>query len=360
MITAPAVSVVITCFNLGQYLDDAVESVLAQTFQDFEILIVDDGSTDETAAKLASCAWPKTRVVRTENRGLSAARNTGIRNTTGGLLCMLDADDCLEPTYLEKSVAALREDSSLTFVSHWLRAFGDETWEWTPRECDLRAFFPANPINGAALFRREAWATAGGFDEAMREGLEDWDFWLTIVERGGRGRILPEFLFRYRRRKGSMSQTMHRASYGRLYRALIDKHSDSFRQYLPAVFRDVETETGELEAHIVQIENERYEWLEPALLGLRDDVAVLEAKVAQHHERLRIQAERDGLRAERDAIRAERDAAVHRLDEITAALNQVRAGIAELRQSASWRVTHPLRVVYEWIFRPKPKGGRRE
>src|SRR5262249_6222731 len=127
----PRVAVVLTCYNLGRYLDEAVDSVLAQTFRDFELVIVDDGSDEpQTVRLLESYARPQTRVVHSPNRGLSAARNLGIRETTGEYICALDADDVLEPTYLEKSVRVLDADPTLAFVSHWLRAFGDETWEW--------------------------------------------------------------------------------------------------------------------------------------------------------------------------------------------------------------------------------------
>src|SRR5215471_18656606 len=113
---SPRVSVVVTCFNLGRYLDEAVGSVLAQTFQDFEILIVDDGSTDEDTRRLLSgYRRPKTRVVRIENRGLPGARNEGIRRTSGPYVCCLDADDRLEHTYLEKAVAVLDKDPSIAF-----------------------------------------------------------------------------------------------------------------------------------------------------------------------------------------------------------------------------------------------------
>src|SRR5579864_7443363 len=136
--TVPKVSVIVTCFNLGAYVDEAVESVLAQTFQDVEILIVDDGSTEESTARLlADYHRPRTRLMRMEHRGLSAARNAGTAHTVGEYICMLDADDRLEPTMIEKSVAALNADASIAFVSHWLRTFGDEVWELRPTQCDL-------------------------------------------------------------------------------------------------------------------------------------------------------------------------------------------------------------------------------
>src|SRR5579862_7046804 len=103
--TQPRVSVIVPCYNLGEYLDEAVESVLAQTYQDFEILIVDDGSTnDKTRTILSNYARPRTTVYRTPNRGLAAARNFLVARARGEYLCALDADDKLHPTFLEKTV----------------------------------------------------------------------------------------------------------------------------------------------------------------------------------------------------------------------------------------------------------------
>src|SRR5438445_7330148 len=136
----PRISVIIPCYNLGHYLGEAVDSVLAQTRQDFEIIVVDDGSTDdETQAIVAAFDRPKTQVIRIARRGLAAARNAGIAAASGDILCALDADDRLEPTFFEKALAVLDADPSVTFASAWLRTFGDESWEWTPSRCDLPA-----------------------------------------------------------------------------------------------------------------------------------------------------------------------------------------------------------------------------
>jgi glycosyltransferase involved in cell wall biosynthesis len=145
---SPRVSVIIPCFNLGAFLADAVDSVLAQTFQDLEILIVDDGSTDpETQRLLDGYTRPRTRVFRTPNSGLAAARNFLIGQARGEYLCALDADDKLHPRYLEATVAALDADASLTFVSTHLRMFGDEdrVWPDTAR-CDLPALLADDTV----------------------------------------------------------------------------------------------------------------------------------------------------------------------------------------------------------------------
>src|SRR6185436_1875524 len=116
--------------------------------------------------------------LRSDNHGLPAAKNLGIAQTTGPYVCTLDADDKLDPTFLDKSVRALDADPSVAFVSHWLRTFGDETQEWTPTRCDFPALLDVNTVNGAALVRRQALEAVGGFDESMRDGCEDWDFWI--------------------------------------------------------------------------------------------------------------------------------------------------------------------------------------
>src|SRR5262245_47528368 len=113
----PLVSVVIPCFNLGAYLDETVQSVLTQTVSDFEILIVDDGSTDAvTRDLLAGGRWPRAQVFRTENRGLARARNFLLGHARGEFICALDADDKLHPRYLESALSAFEQDPGLTFV----------------------------------------------------------------------------------------------------------------------------------------------------------------------------------------------------------------------------------------------------
>src|SRR5437867_2880272 len=150
--TAPKVSVIVPCYNLGRYLDEAVDSVLAQSFQDFEIVVVDDGSTDpETQALLAGYCRPKTRVVRLAHGGLAAARNAGIAESAGEYLCALDADDRLRPTFLKKTVDVLDRDPSITFVSTWLRNFEDEKWDWTPERWDFPALLCEDTVLTAAL-----------------------------------------------------------------------------------------------------------------------------------------------------------------------------------------------------------------
>ncbi len=129
-----------------------------------------------------------------------------------------------------ETFAALDADPGVAFVSHWLQTFGDEHWTWTPRRCDLPSLLARNAVNGAAIVRRAAFAAVGGFDERMRHGCEDWDFWLRLVEAGFRGTIVPEVLYYYRRTAESMSRVMTSTdAYRQPLQVLVDKHEAAFR-----------------------------------------------------------------------------------------------------------------------------------
>lgn len=328
MTRAPIVSVVLTCHNLGQYLGEALASVEAQTFKDFEIVVVDDGSTEPlTLRVLDALDVARIRLIRSERRGLSGARNLGLASTRGRYLCFLDADDLLEPSCLEKSVAELERDPAISFVSHWLTAFGDEHWEWRPERCDLPALLDVNTVNGAALVRRQAVVEVGGFDESMQRGCEDWELWIRMVERGHQGVILKEMLFRYRRRPDSMSRSMRGEVRLGLYRELIERHTEAFRQHLVtlAARRAADVDRLALESDALEYEHEQR--LRPRRDRLRDELRAL----------LR--------RAERDQTR--RTGAAY----LEAARALAVADAAALRASLSWRVTAPLRAGLSLLLR---------
>ncbi|MDD5555834.1 MAG: glycosyltransferase [bacterium] len=232
----PKVSVIIPCFNLGRYLGEAVDSVLAQTMRDFEIVVVDDGSTDgDTGRLLSACPWPKTRVIRSPNRGLSAARNLGIGNSGGGYICCLDADDILEPDCLGRCAALLDSRPEVGVATFWYRIFGEKEAEERDRGTELADFLVTNRACGSSPFRREAWEKAGGYDETL-PGYEDWDFWIGVLEAGYRVALIPEFLFRYRVRKDSMVRGADRPEVSsRLRRRIIEKHLESYRRRFPEV-----------------------------------------------------------------------------------------------------------------------------
>jgi len=228
----PLISVIIPCYNHGHYLPEAVESILAQTFQNIEIIVVNDGSTDQnTISVLKNFSRPKTRVVNHEkNLGLPAARNTGIRLARGKYICCLDADDKLHPTYLEKALLLMESNTAINFVYSWTQVFGSEKRVWYTPQFDPAELIYHNQLNSPAVFRRLDWEKVGGFREEMRLGYEDWEFWIRLARQGYRGYRIPEKLIFVRR-------------IGRSFvHAAMDRHDQlmaDIRRYNPDVYEDL-------------------------------------------------------------------------------------------------------------------------
>lgn len=221
----PKVSVVIPCYNHGAYLDEAVDSVLRQTFTDFEIVVVNDGSTDpQTVALLQSYDRPKTRVIHKKNGGLSAARNTGIESALGEYILPLDSDDKIAETYLEKAAAILDARSDVGVVYCDEEMFGERQGLWSipPYDPDLLLF--DNLIFPAAMYRKSDWAKTGGYCSKFIYGWEDWDFWISMSELGKDVVKLPEPLYFYRIRSGSMNLSMQTSHKMAMMALLVLRH----------------------------------------------------------------------------------------------------------------------------------------
>lgn len=223
------VSVIMPCYNQGIYLEEAVASVLNQTFRNFEVIVVNDGSTDPyTVELLANYRRPHTRVLHTPNQGLAAARNAGIAAAAGEYILPLDADDKIGHRYLERAVAVLERDPDIGIVYCRGRLFGAEERPIVAPEFSVRKMLFSNLIFAAGFFRRADWQKVGGYNPNMRHGCEDWDFWLSLIGQGRKAYRIPEELFFYRIKEASMNASMDT---GRR----IDMHLQLMRNH-PALF----------------------------------------------------------------------------------------------------------------------------
>ena len=343
MTDTPQTSFIVTCHNLGAYVLETLDSLDAQTVQDFEIVVVNDGSTDgATCRVLADLSRARTRVVHIERRGLPGARNAGARHARGQFLCMVDADDLLEPVYLERSLAALATAPDIGFASHWLRAFGDEQWDWTPTDWTFPALLHANTINGAALMRRELFDALGGFDQTMTEGCEDWEFWIRAVASGYRGTIIPEFLFRYRRRADSMSRLMHATpGMAALVRQLVDRHATLYASHLADLLARRDGERSSLNTALWALEEAWAGQLAGRVQWTRDNASAQAAEPTRGkaHDRALIEGLSVALEETREEVRS-----------LHADFSREREAHGAIRASWSWRLTAPLRAL-AWFRR---------
>lgn len=208
----PTVSVVIPCFNHGEYLPEAVASVEATGRDDVELIVVDDGSTDEcTLREMDQLAGRGVHVIRQKNLGLAAARNAGIRAARGEFILPLDSDNRIRESYVVEGARLLRESSDVGVVYGDADYFGGRVGTWSVPRFDLVQLAKGNYIDACALYRKSVWESIRGYDEKMpRMGWEDWDFWLRAAVRGWGFAHLDAIAFDYRVRPGSMIEGTNR------------------------------------------------------------------------------------------------------------------------------------------------------
>ncbi len=197
------VSIVMPCFNYARFLPEAVASVLAQTYANWELIVVNDGSTDDTAAVAEALitAHPERRIrlINQENRGLAATYNAGVRAAQGAYILPLDADDAIQPTLLAEAVALLDAHPHLSIIYPDQEHFGENgTLKIVHAlDYDFAQELSSNLMTVCSLYRRTAWEAAGGYRETCK-GYIDYDFWIACGEKGHVGWRLPRPLFRYR------------------------------------------------------------------------------------------------------------------------------------------------------------------
>jgi glycosyltransferase involved in cell wall biosynthesis len=237
---ASLVSVIIPCYRQAHFLDDAVRSVLAQSYRHFEIIVVDDGSPDDTAEVAARYDDGLLRLIRQRNLGLATARNNGLRASAGEYVVFLDADDRLLPRALETGVNSLCAAPECAFV-YGLCEFIDREGSHIPtppyipvKENYQRAFLRENPIwsPGAAMFRRSIFSRVVGFDASLSKGCEDLDLYLRIAKEWP-VHCHGETTLQYRRHRGSMSANKFR---------MLRASNKLFRKHLREVAGDSELE----------------------------------------------------------------------------------------------------------------------
>ena len=237
----PDVSVLTPYFNTEEFFVDTFACLQAQSLRNWEWIIVDDGSTDPLAVeRLAKVAAQDARihVTRQENAGPSAARNTAFKSAQGRYVCLLDSDDMVEHTYLEKAVWFLDSNPEYAFCNSFSVVFGDQQYLWRTGFERGKAHLQANSGPPISVIRHAAFAACGGFDESIRFGHEDWDFWLAMAKAGHWGYTLPEYLQWYRKRgNGRFEQIMRSGDVNDRFERLMQQKYSNLEAHFPAPVR---------------------------------------------------------------------------------------------------------------------------
>lgn len=215
------VSIVIPCFNMGEYVAEAVESAVRQTHPDLEVIVVDDGSSDPATQRLIGEGFgPAVRVITQPNQGVAVARNTGIAAATGDYILPLDADDTIDPRYAAVACGILDSRPDVGIVTARVALFGAQSGEWKLPGFSLAGILLSNCVVSTSMFRRADWSSTGGYDASL-PFREDHDFWLKILGLGRDVVRIDELFINYRQRAGSRNETFDRAilvdTYARIF-----------------------------------------------------------------------------------------------------------------------------------------------
>jgi len=235
--STPVVSIVMPCFNHGEFVLDAAASALGQEGIAVELIIVNDGSTDAATNRiLEEFSHPLARVIQSENRGPAAARNLAISSARGRYVLPLDADDRIAPGYARDAAAVLDAQAGVGIVYGGAEYFGERSGTWPLPPFDVPAILLENLVFNSMVFRRSDWERTGGYDEQMREGWEDWDFVLSLVALGVGVQQLQQTVYFHRVRTGSRDDSLDRAAHIRCYRRMFENHRSLYLNHVDYLF----------------------------------------------------------------------------------------------------------------------------
>lgn len=222
---AATVSIIIPCYNKGKYIAETFQSVCNQTYSNWECIVVDDGSTDHnTVEVLKKLTHPKLKVFFNENNGVSHARNFAIANSSGDYILPLDADDLLAPTFLSETVHILERNKSVKVVTCDVGLFGKKSGTMKLPDYNFNLLLARNILVVTCLFRKSDYALTKGYDEKMRLGFEDWDFWISLLAAGGEVVKINKVLFYYRIVAQSRNYSIRKDQFAELRKTIYTNH----------------------------------------------------------------------------------------------------------------------------------------
>ncbi|WP_173973342.1 glycosyltransferase family 2 protein, partial [Flavobacterium bizetiae] len=251
------ISIIIPCYNDWQYVEEAINSALNQTYTNKEVIVVDDGSNTKTKEVLEQLELKITKLITQENSGQSKARNVGIEAARGDYILVLDSDDFFDSTFCTKAMSAFA-DPKITLVTSFTKRFDEFTSSlYYPQGGQLKDFLMYNEATGSAMFKKKDFLIAGGYDETMRFGFEDWEFYIRLLKNGGKAFVISEVLFNYRSKKNSTTSKANKIKY-KLWFFIYEKHKDLyclyFEDFIIHLLYMIEREENEKNKNIERLE----------------------------------------------------------------------------------------------------------
>ena len=227
------VSIIVPCYNQADYLPETLDSILAQTYTNWECVIVNDGSPDNTDEVVQRYLTQDDRFkyIKQSNKGPAAARNAGIENSFGEFILPLDADDLIAPTYLEKAVTVFSHNADTKLVYSKADIFGQENGPWNLDDYNYDSFIWKNCIFCSAMYKRCDYLKTGGYNVNMTHGLEDWDFFLSLLKKDDVVHCIDETLFHYRVKEKSRTKDYQKQHYDETLLQICKNHPEVYNPF---------------------------------------------------------------------------------------------------------------------------------
>lgn len=253
------ISIIVPCYNQATYISECLDSVLVQTFKDYEIIVVNDGSTDNSLEILKDYAdkYPQIKVINQVNQGVCISRNVALSIAQAEYIFPLDGDDKISPNCLEMLYCAMISGKGDVIYS-LVRFFGIKNTRFHLLPVSKRRMLFYNCVVCSAMYRRVDAIKYGGYDENMGKGLEDWEFWLNFINDNKRFHLITEELFFYRVVEQSRNQSISKKDNAELHNYIIKKHNKLFAHFyfnrLLRLFYDKKlSSSGKLKIKILNI-----------------------------------------------------------------------------------------------------------
>ncbi len=241
--SSQTLSIIVPYYNKAAYIAETLDSLLRQTYTDWECIIVDDGSTDNGAAIIESYTAKDSRFksIRIPNGGVSNARNVGIRMAAGDIIFPFDADDILVETHLQKVMEVFAANPNARMVYTGVRQFGAVNADYELEPYDYSRMLRSNMVHGTIYLKKD-FEKVGGYRLNMVHGLEDWDFWIALLEDFKPGEVvyIPERLFLYRTSEDSRAvQLGKEQKVSKMLDNMVLNNFLIYQKYYPDIFERI-------------------------------------------------------------------------------------------------------------------------
>lgn len=235
------ISVIVPCYNQSQYIEDTLHSILSQRYSNWECIVVNDGSTDNSKEKIEIFAQkdPRFKLVNTRNSGVIAARNTGVAQASGVYIFPLDGDDRIHEDCLQKCLAEFERNPDLKLVCPQGQLFGAEEGLWVLPDFDYKTMLHHNMVHNSSLFLKKDFDRVGGYRTNMVYGLEDWDLFIALLYGARKDQVvkLQEPLFYYRVNQSGRRLTVEASGrQSEMMDLIVYNNFPVYREYFPDIF----------------------------------------------------------------------------------------------------------------------------